>query len=232
MHVFTSSLVVVALVLSVGCSSRSGMREQMQMTKACLQTRCDRRTSEASGYCDRCLSACTSASYDCNPSSACETSCGGHDVPCTDAERSECAETGFRAELPENIDSDLEAACNRARAHVAACGGQSVDAEACSLAAKVERSDLQSTYDCYANTPCDRGFSACEPKLTSFGDELCGVQKDSCSPFCEGAMKATLNMEGAWLRGDVQQAARDCVGQASCLDAHDCFKAWYTATVH
>lgn len=136
------SFIAVVVMLAAGCGSHPGPREQMEMTKSCAQTRCDSMSAEGSNACVTCLSACASASYNCNGSSACKASCSEREVHCSEADQTECVKTSFTAALPENASGELEAACNRLRVHTIACGLDPQGAEACRRFARVERPEL------------------------------------------------------------------------------------------
>lgn len=231
MRLLPCSVIAALLLLGVGCASDPGPREQMNMTKECSQTRCGAMRAEVNGYCSACLSACSSAGYNCDSSTACDASCGDHDVSCSDAEQSECVKTKFTAALPDNANREVEAACNRARARVTSCGQEAVPPAVCTLMGKVERAEVSTTYDCMAKQPCDADMEICALPTTTLGDELCAGGNQQCTGLCNDETQAYLNDAGAWFRPGVQQAARGCLAQASCTDVRKCFNAWLTATV-
>ncbi len=76
--------VVAVALFAAACSSDPEAREEMVLTRSCGKTACDRKSEVANSYCGACLSACSSASYDCDPSRACKASCGEHEVYCSD----------------------------------------------------------------------------------------------------------------------------------------------------
>ncbi len=101
-------------------------------------------------------------------------------------------------------------------------------AASCRRFAKVERPELATAYDCMSKQPCGADSAACSPPSTTFGDEVCA--EDRCK-FCSDDARKLLNMEGGWLRSDVQRAAMDCRKEEDCDDASACLDAWFAAVV-
>lgn len=80
-----------------------------------------------------------------------------------------------------------------------------------------------------AKEPCESKGDACMPTPTTLGDELCGGGK--CHGVCNAAAQKILNIEGGWLRSDVQQSAKECLAHDKCSDVTACLDAWYHAVV-
>jgi hypothetical protein len=51
----------------------------------------------------------------------------------------------------------------------------------------------------------------------------------TCEGFCADEVRATLNLQGAWLKDSVMQAGASCAKQEACGDARTCFQAWASA---
>src|SRR5260221_14280601 len=81
---------------------------EMKLHKECLETVCASRAKRNADACERCLDACSSASYNCDSSRACSSSCDSSD--CTD---DRCETEGFKVVLPTNTSPELLAACTR-----------------------------------------------------------------------------------------------------------------------
>ena len=224
---------VAALVtaFAAGCSGSesaagSASSEQMSLEKSCLKTQCDVLKRDGREQCSTCTSACSQASYGCNASCS--------ERKCSASQETECATTGYKASLPATANAEVEAACNRVRVRLAGCGVEPFEASACTLFAKTERGEMAATYDCYAAQPCDAtaeaAAAACEPKPSTFGDELCAAVGD-CDSLCSEERQQLFNREGAWLRSDVMQSARDCRAAATCSDVKSCLGAWAKAVL-
>lgn len=228
--------VLATLGFAAGCSaSTADDPEQMNVTKSCLKSRCDEKQSSRRTACADCLSACSRASYRCNSSTACKFSCSDEGTTCSESEERECASSGFVATLPATANPELEAACNRYRAQLTSCGAQAVaPPSACTLFAKTEQPERVATYDCLAKQPCEATeeevSAACAPALTTLGDEACAPM-EGCDSICSKERQAALNLEGGWLRSDVQKVARDCRAAGTCSDVKACLYAWMAAVI-
>jgi len=181
-------------------------------------------TSRADGRIsvDACLGACGRASYGCNPSTECELSCGHEGTTCSKSEERECASSGFKATLPATANPELEAACNRYRALLTSCGAQDfASSSTCTVLAKTEQPERAATYDALAKQPCEAKekevSASCAPAITTLGDEVCAPM-GGCDSICSDEQQAMLNLEGGWLRSDVQKVARDCRAAGTCSD--------------
>lgn len=200
---------------------------EMKIRKECLETVCGARAKQNADACSRCLSACSGASYNCDSSRACSFSCGSRDC---DSEA--CQTEGFKVVLPNNPSAELLAACNREFTHVRECGYKLEGS--CATFAAVELPARATNYDCVASLECasltDKdAVAACEPAVSTFGDELCAKMNDKCPGSCSSDQQELLNLEGAWLRPDVMSTGSSCANQESCSDAQDCLSAFLKA---
>ncbi|MDB4940974.1 MAG: hypothetical protein JWP97_508 [Labilithrix sp.] len=224
---------VSSLAFVVGCSSAKDDANTMSLTKGCLATRCEQRQSDRSSQCSSCMTACFGASYDCDVDAACDYSCSDDGTDCSDSDRKQCAETGWKAELPPG-DPSVQAACEAMVASFNTCGGSPSSDARCKQFAKVEKPATKPYYDCTANLPCDADQAAmagCGPAPTTFGDELCAPVSDDCSDLCNDEGRELLNTGGGWLREDVMKAAMDCRSAGSCEEVHACMAAWWKAVI-
>lgn len=227
---------VVPMLLSAvlsGCASETDEDAGMKVEAACLQTVCDLRQSEDASACSRCLSACSGASFDCDPSDSCAISCGSDPIECSDSDRNACAQSGFKASLPTTKSVELGDACKRMFDHAEQCGMQTNGRTPfdCDVWAKTERPELAATYDCVAALPCDDdGTTSCAVSPTDFGDRVCNAMDSLCgSAFCTDEQRDILNGDGGWLKESVMNAAIECTKQPTCGDAKGCFDAWVNA---
>jgi hypothetical protein len=225
----TAAAAFLLVTGAVGCSSAEPESNAVSITKSCKQSACEEKKEASSGYCSRCLSACSSASYSCNPSTACTASCSGSNTYCTDDDRARCVSQSFELALPHAADAEVEAACRRSFAHVAECElATDHDASVCATWAKVERPEVAKTYDCTAKAACADLATACPMPETTFGDELCDALEAKCesATVCGAAVRTKLNGAGGWLRDDVKQVAMGCASQDTCNNAQRCFQGW------
>lgn len=219
----------VSLAAVTGCSSADDP-EMTKVEKSCVKTACDARMNRDSQACSACMDACFNASFDCDPSERCEISCGSSST-CSDSERSECVEQGFTVELPAAKSDALADACRRMFARNDECGVRTAPFSAydCEIWAKTERPERAKDYECVAALPCDDDGASCEVAPSDFGDRLCDAMSATCDGFCTDDVRAALNLQGAWLKDGVMQAAMTCAKQESCGDARECFQAWTSA---
>lgn len=239
----TIRLSVRALVLSVafglvhGCAAPGGGELQpgprMKIRQGCLRTACQQRRSTEARQCSDCTSACFSAGYSCDVSSACEISCE-RSRACSAWEHEECVSEGFEVTLPNNPSPTVEAGCLRTRSAIEACGFEAVQsASDCARLAATSRPDVAAAYECFVAASCGRwetgDLAHCSLPGGDFGDRLCAGLAGLCGEGCSDEARQTLNAETGWLRDDVIDAAMTCVEQASCDDALDCYDAWAAA---
>jgi hypothetical protein len=213
-----------------GSSSHEVQSSTMHLEKRCRKTHCDVILEIDGQSCSRCLSACF-ASDVCDSTSACKASCGPS-RGCSEAERNECTDSGYVADLPKTASPELEKACDAAVRHFATCGWSVNETVDCRSLSAVERPELAERYDCMAQVPCEAAdLTACNVAPTTFGDELCGEGAKSCPGLCTDDVRQMLNAEGAWLRTDVLDAARQCVKADACSDVSDCLRTWLAAVM-
>jgi hypothetical protein len=223
---------LVLCALLVACQGATGPEAvtTMQVTQTCAKTQCDVRLEDAADRCDECTSLCVSASYGCNPSTACANSCATP-RPCSDHELHACAWSTFVATLPTEASAPLADACKRAGRVARDCGwaGAPTD-EDCDRYALVERPERVESYECIARLACDADPSVCRAPKTDFGATICAQAEASCgTPFCSPALVDRLDAEASNLRDDVLQAASACAAQDTCGDVRGCLLAWLDA---
>lgn len=223
----------IVVVASAACSAAQGEEEAsaMRIDKVCIETACDAKHKRDSEACSRCMNACFGASFDCDSRQACKVSCSS--TSCRDEERATCEEEGFRAELGERIDDEVEVACVRLFDHLDSCQVtlRGVDALACQTWAKTHRSEVAGVYDCIVEAGCTGDVSACELAPTTLGDDVCdGIASTCGEEKCSSETREALNGLGGVLRDDVAAAARYCASRDGCGDAMECFNAWVDAT--
>lgn len=231
----TLALFSLLAVCAAACAEDpSTPSDHMKVYQACLETRCDANQQSGTSACQACMSACSSASYDCDFTTACSASCSPRE--CSDYDESDCLEQGFKVVLPDNPSAEVLAACNRELARVADCGySTSSTAADCARYAAVELPERAANYDCVAQLDCssltDHGaLASCDPPASAFGDELCASLAAACpSNGCSSDRQALLDAEGAWVRPDALDAARTCLSQATCSDMADCLGHWVSA---
>ncbi len=233
----TSSALLAAIpgLLAVACAAAdpSVPSASMQIYETCLQTVCDQMQSDSSSNCSACESACFSASYDCDPSTACSDSCST--TQCSASDKTTCLQQGYKVTLPNNPSPDIAAACRRELDHITSCGyTTSMTASDCDRYAAVELSDLASDYDCVAQLDCssltnDSAIAACGPAPSTVGDDFCGSFGGACSTGCSSWQQTFLDQEGAWLRPDAIAALQTCLSQPSCDESSACLLAWINA---
>ncbi len=241
MRTSVTASAVFALALAVllpvsGCST-SNADAPKAIEKVCTKTACDEKMSRDDSSCSRCLDACTSASYDCDPSSACELSCSSNDAPtCSDSERSQCVSQNFVVRVNDAPSSEVLAACNRMFDHLDSCKLEipGKTRSICAVWAKAEKPENAATYDCVANKGCKDDLSDCATPVTTLGDEFCSVAA-TCkgTPMdmksCQYFWGKDLNGNGTVWRDDVLALDKTCLGYASCDDLGSCHEAWKAA---
>jgi hypothetical protein len=230
-------LALGALGLLHGCAPSGGELEpgpKMKVRHGCLRTACQQRLYRESQQCSDCTSACFSAGYSCDPTSACEISCSSS-TPCGDWEREECISEGWEVTLPNNPSSAIEDACLRSRSAIRACGLESATSPAdCERVAAIVRPELLPIYECHTTASCDQ-WSANElghcgvPTPWNFGDRFCAAITGLCGDGCSEEVRLSLNAESGWWRDDVVDAGMKCAQQDSCDSALDCYEAWMDA---
>jgi hypothetical protein len=222
----------VASFLFAGCGSKSPPPSEMSITKGCTKTACDERMQRDGDACSRCMNACLSADFDCDPSESCSISCGESST-CTDNDRSTCVQQGFHVEPSQDKSDELATACQGAFAHVVdECHltfGSNYTSSVCDTWARVERPERAADYDCITKVPCDGDFSQCGPAGTTFGDDLCTALAAKCPGVCDSDRLKLLDLDGAWFRDDVAAAVNGCANQDACEDVRSCFEAWIAA---
>jgi hypothetical protein len=85
-----------------------------------------------------------------------------------------------------------------------------------------------------ADLACDADPTTCQLAPTTFGDDLCAQADAACGGAgsgCPKGLAATMNVEAAWLRQDVLEAASQCAAQATCSDVRGCLSAWTKAVL-
>jgi len=206
----------------------------MKIRHGCLRTTCQQRLYEESQQCSDCTSACFSAGYSCDPSTACEISCSAS-RPCSDWEREECISEGWEVTLPNNPSAAIEGACLRTRSAIQACGFEPVQSQSdCERVAKVVRSEMAPIFECYVAATCDQ-WSAGDlghcgvPTPWDFGDRFCAGIAGLCGEGCSEEVRVALNAESGWWRDDVVAAGMRCAEQETCDAALDCYDAWLDA---
>jgi hypothetical protein len=228
--------VAVALALAAvacgGTPDASPDTSVMRMEKTCIQTKCQENQSHGGSACSACLSACGSASYGCNPDTACKSSCSRRD--CSEAEKRDCAKSGFKADMPTNPSAELGAACTRLAAHEQECKLYHPQETGCKTISMTGRPELSKVSDCFAQLPCDElavrlDPSTCnQPAASNFGDKLCDSIEAKCAGTCDALTRFALQDTG-WLRSDVLSAASSCATQDTCDDVRGCLAAWVSA---
>ena len=237
--VFAALAAAFVLVPVVGCSSTTEGANAMRIEKTCTKTACDQIHERDRHDCSRCLDACLDASYSCDPSTACRLNCGSSSSgSCTDAERSQCVQTGFVATgLATEPGAEVLGACERMFDKLDGCKLRlRHDRSTCATWARVERRESAQTYDCVATAPCDGDVSACVLPATTFGDEVCDALGAKCSEamvatVCSSTVRALLNEAGGGFKDDVIAAERACLASPTCEDAAKCHVAWANAVV-
>jgi hypothetical protein len=226
----------------VGCSAGNveggsgAPGAEMQIRERCEMTKCERRMQNDSSACERCLDACFSASYSCDSTSACKSSCASS-KPCREWE-SECASTSYEVILPNDPSPEIAVACQRWIAHIEECGFQpALPASACDVFASTEKSEMVAFYDCVAALSCDdltseQATATCLPPPSTFGDELCSTISAVCgiSDWCGDDWRLELDIAGAFLRDDAKAAAFWCTEQG-CDGGRECIWAWHDVVV-
>lgn len=225
------ALVFVAVLASLAGCSVEDEDPGMKVEKGCLRTRCDVQQEQSARYCSQCLSLCSGASFDCDPSERCKLSCG--DSPsCSDSDRESCSLSGFKATLPTTKSEAVAVACRKMFERATSCGltmpGRTeLD---CDVWAKTEKPEVAASYECNAALPCEDDGAACERPVTDFGDRLCDALSATCEEDrCTADQRAALNHAGGWLKEGVQAAGLACAAQATCGDASQCITVWATA---
>jgi hypothetical protein len=225
--------ILIAVGFFFGLQACSGNPDapsgDMKIHKECLKTVCAARAEEHASACSRCLNACSGASYDCDPDTACHYSCSDS----SDCSSDQCDTEGFKVTLPNNPSPELAAACGRERQHVGECGYETKNID-CTTYSEVERPEMAKFYDCVAMLSCDDltnkdVLATCAPPDSTFGAELCSTLDAKCGGTCSDADVAAINAEGAWLRDDAKSAAKSCASQDACGDVKDCLSAWKRA---
>lgn len=224
----------LALAASACTADPSTPSDHMKIYETCLETACDQLQESGNSACNACNSACFAASYDCDPSTACEESCSPRE--CDDGQRDECVEQGFKVVLADNPDPSVEKACEATLAHITSCGYSSqATASDCRRYASTEAPDTAlAAYQCMAAADCSNltdSLAACDPTPGTFGDEICDALGSACPPeqACSSPFQAELDADGAWLRSDALDAARGCLSQPSCQETRDCLSQWTSA---
>ena len=223
---------VLALTAAACAVDPSTPTDHMKVYETCKQTQCDQLQEEGNSACNACESACFGASYDCDPSSACEESCSTRD--CSDYDRSTCVDQGYEVVFANNPDPSIADACNAALSAIAACGySTGTTAGDCARYAKTESADLAvPAYQCIAQLDCSvmtdaSSMAACAPQPSTFGDDFCAALATSCqSQACDAG---TLDADAAWMRSDTLDAARSCLSAPSCDETSQCISAWLSA---
>lgn len=223
---------VLAFTAAACAVDPSTPTDHMKVYETCKQTQCDQLQEEGSSACNACESACFGASYDCDPSSACEESCSPRD--CSDYDRSTCVDQGYEVVFANNPDPSISDACNAALAAIAACGySTSTTADDCARYATTESVDLAvPAYQCIAQLDCSAmtdaaTFAACAPQPSTFGDDFCAALATSCPSKACDANK--LDADAAWMRSDALDAGRSCLSAPSCDETSQCISAWLSA---
>ena len=229
--------IFAALAVSViACADDpSTPSDHMKINEACLKTQCDENQDDGNSACNACMDACMGASYDCDPSSACEESCSPRD--CSDSDRNTCVDEGWKVVQANDPSSDVESACESFLQHVSSCGYQSnATSSDCARYAANESPDVAvQAYQCMSAVDCGSlgdgtSLVACAPAPTTFGDEICNALATSCpNQACSSDYQAELDADAAWLRSDALDAARTCLSQASCDETRNCLSAWVSA---
>jgi hypothetical protein len=207
---------------------------QPAITKTCRKTLCDDRLSHEASGCSACLDACSSASYNCDPSTACDLSCD-HSATCSDEDQSECLEQGFTVRIDDAISPEVLAACNRMFDHFASCNLEipGKTKSICVTWARAEKPENAAYYDCVANKGCSDDVSDCAVPTTDFGDDLCGKIDTKCASNagseCSNAWNTGMNENGGVWRADVVSLARKCLDYPACGDVISCVSAWTEA---
>jgi hypothetical protein len=232
-----SVVVFAAVAVSViACADDpSTPSDHMKISESCLKTQCDELQDDGNSACNACTDACFSASYDCDPSSACEDSCSPRE--CSDYDQSTCADEGWKVVQANDPSSDVESACDAFLQHISSCGYQSNGTSAdCSRYAANESPDAAvPAYQCMTQVACSslgdtNTLAACNPPATTFGDDLCSALATSCpNAACSSNYQAELDADAGWLRSDALDAARTCLTQPSCDETRDCLSAWVSA---
>ncbi len=227
---------VLAFVTTAACAvDPSAPSDHMKIYETCLETQCDQYQQDGNSACSACESACFSASYDCDPSSACSTSCEPRD--CSDYDRSTCVDQGYKVVLANDPDQAIKDACNAALGHIASCGyTSSATPSDCIRYAANESSDAAvPAYQCVAQLDCSsltdpNATQACDPAPSTFGDDFCAALASACpDQACSSSRQSQLDADGAWLRPDALDAARSCLSQPSCKETSQCISAWISA---
>jgi hypothetical protein len=209
--------------------------DHMKISEQCLKTQCDETQDDGNSACNACMDACMSASYDCDPSSACDFSCSPRD--CSDTDRNTCVDQGYKVVQANNPSSDVLTACEAAIQHISSCGYQSnATASDCSRYAANESPEVAvPAYQCMASVDCGSlndgtSLAACAPAPTTFGDDICSALATSCpDQACSSDYQSELDADAAWLRSDALDAARTCLSQPSCSETRQCLSAWVSA---
>ena len=232
-----TAAVLAALAVSViACADDpSTPSDHMKISESCLKTQCDEMQDNGNSACNACMDACMSASYDCDPSSACDSSCSPRD--CSDYDRNTCVDQGWKVVQANNPSSDVETACEATLQHISSCGYQSnATSSDCARYAANESADVAvSAYQCMAAVDCGSlgdgtSLAACAPPATTFGDDICNALATSCpNQACSSDYQAELDADAGWLRSDALDAARTCLSQPSCDETRHCLSAWVSA---
>lgn len=223
-------VVLVTVALAVGCSSEEEGDPGMKVEETCLKNQCDEMQATSANACSQCISACASASFDCDSSRSCAVSCGGKGPTCTDSDRDTCVERGFKATLPTTKSDAVAAACDEMFVRARLCGAINASSAPCEAWAKAERPEVAANYECIAALACGEDESSCEPPATDFGERFCDAMDAICGEVsCTEEQRAIINQDGGWLKESVQAAALACAAQSTCGDAQACMAAWITA---
>lgn len=120
-------------------------------------------------------------------------------------------------------DPDTLLACLRALERDKSCAETIVDPR-CMHFAGLESPDAVAEYERIANTPCGVAYESSLPPST-LGTELCREFAESCDETIPTEACTEDNAATAWLRADVQDALRSCLGRP-CSYLKQCLDSW------
>ena len=209
--------------------------DHMKIYEGCKQTQCDVYQEDGSSECSACESACFGASYDCDPSSACDSSCSPRE--CSDYDRNTCVDEGWQVVPANNPSASIANECNAMLDHIASCGYTSSQTPSdCQRYAENEAADVVvPVYQCVAQLDCSAlgdasSLAACDPAPATFGDDFCASLASACpSQACSSDLQTELDQDAAWLRSDALDAARSCLSATSCDETRSCLSTWISA---